>query len=69
MSAASNEELYEPNKVYVQNLRPRVTSKDLKRQFNQFVPVTHAVVILDKITGRSKGFGFVTCKEASDVET
>ena len=68
MSAATNSELFEPNKVYVQNLRSRVTSQDLKRHFNEIVPVTQAIVIQDKFTGRSKGFGFVTCRDKADVD-
>lgn len=47
-------------KVYVGNLPYKVTDKDLKEMFAEYGEVTEAVVITDKYSGRSKGFGFVT---------
>ena len=67
VSAASKSEVMEPNKLYIGNLHARVTSQDLKIHFSKIVPVTHAIVIQDKLTGRSRGKGYVTCKEESDV--
>ena len=68
MSAASKSEVLEPNEVFIGNIHETVTSEDLKRHFDNFLPVTHAIVIQDKLTGRSRGFGYVTCKEDSDVD-
>ena len=46
-------------KLYVGNLDWGVTYDDLKATFSQAGNVIDAVVITDKYTGRSKGFGFV----------
>lgn len=46
-------------KLYVGNLNWEVTQEDLRSLFSQAGTVTDAVVITDKYSGRSKGFGFV----------
>lgn len=46
-------------RLYVGNLGYDVSSADLERMFTQFGPVRSAEVIMDRATGRSKGFGFV----------
>lgn len=48
------------NKLYVGNLPYSVTDESLKEIFSKAGEVTEAVVISDKFTKRSKGFGFVT---------
>lgn len=48
------------NKLYVGNLAYSVTSDQLKEFFAEFGEVAEAIVISDKMSGRSKGFGFVT---------
>lgn len=53
-------------KLFVGNLDYTVTSDDLKQAFSAFGTVVDAVVIMDKMTGRSRGFGFVTM--GSDAE-
>ena len=47
-------------KVYVGNLVYEVSDKDLAEMFAPYGEVTEAIVIKDKYSGRSKGFGFVT---------
>jgi RNA recognition motif-containing protein len=47
-------------KVYVGNLPYNIDSDKLKELFAAHGEVTEAVVISDRNTGRSKGFGFVT---------
>ena len=47
-------------KVYVGNLPFSVTDEDLRAMFSNFGEITEAVLIKDKFSGRSKGFGFVT---------
>jgi len=47
-------------KVYVGNLPFGVGSAELKELFATYGEVTEAIVISDKYSGRSKGFGFVT---------
>lgn len=54
------------NKLYVGNLPYTVRDEDLQQSFGQFGAVTSAKVMMDRDTGRSKGFGFV--EMASDAE-
>jgi RNA recognition motif-containing protein len=53
-------------KLYVGNLPYSVSSSDLEQLFSQHGTVESAEVISDRMTGRSKGFGFV--EMASDSE-
>ena len=46
-------------KLYVGNLSYEVTNSDLEGLFTPFGSVRSAQVIMDRATGRSKGFGFV----------
>jgi len=46
-------------KVYVGNLSFQVSDHDLEALFAEFGQVTSATVIMDRETGRSRGFGFV----------
>jgi RNA recognition motif-containing protein len=50
-------------KVYVGNLPFSVGQEKLQELFAAFGEVEEAVVISDKFSGRSKGFGFVTFKD------
>ena len=45
--------------IYVGNLSYQVTNNELQQTFEQFGEVSSANVVMDKFTGRSKGFGFV----------
>lgn len=47
------------NKLYVGNLAYSVTDDSLRQHFAEFGPVTSAKVMMDRDSGRSKGFGFV----------
>ena len=47
------------NKLYVGNLPYQVRDIDLEQAFGQFGSVTSAKVMMERDTGRSKGFGFV----------
>jgi len=53
-------------KLYVGNLPYQTTDEDLSQAFGAHGSVTSATVIMDKFSGRSKGFGFV--EMASDDE-
>lgn len=46
-------------KLYVGNLSYNTTDETLQELFEQVGPVASAVVIMDRMSGRSKGFGFV----------
>ena len=54
------------NKLYVGNLAYSVRDESLQQSFSQFGSVTSAKVMMDRDTGRSKGFGFV--EMGSDAE-
>jgi len=54
------------NKLYVGNLAYSVRDDDLQEAFAQFGTVSSAKVMMDRDTGRSKGFGFV--EMGSDAE-
>ena len=54
------------NKLYVGNLPYSVRDEDLNQAFSAFGAVTSAKVMMERDTGRSKGFGFV--EMASDAE-
>tara|TARA_B110000483_G_C18147719_1_gene524166 strand:+ start:246 stop:551 length:306 start_codon:yes stop_codon:yes gene_type:complete len=52
--------------LYIGNLAYGITSDDLKDIFTECGEVSKAVVINDRETGRSKGFGFVEYSNAED---
>ena len=47
------------NKLYVGNLPYTVRDEDLQQAFSEFGGVSSAQVMLERDTGRAKGFGFV----------
>jgi RNA recognition motif-containing protein len=55
-------------KLYVGNLSYDVTNEQLSELFSQAGEVTSANVIMNKFTGRSKGFGFVEFKSEADAK-
>ena len=56
------------NKLFVGNLDFSVTSEELRQAFEQFGTIVDAVVLTDKFSGRSRGFGFVTFETAEMAE-
>lgn len=55
-------------KIYVGNLAYQTTGEDLEQLFGQHGEVESAVVIQDRETGRSRGFGFVEMVNAEEGE-
>ena len=55
------------NKLFVGNVEWSVTSDELRELFGQHGEIEDAVVLQDKHTGRSRGFGFVTFVNADDA--
>jgi len=53
-------------KLYVGNLSWGITEDQLKEAFAKFGEIEEAIIITDRHSGRSKGFGFVTF--ANDAE-
>ncbi len=52
--------------IYVGNLSYEVTEDDLKQMFEEYGSIVKAIIIKDRETGRSKGFGFVEMNEQED---
>ncbi|MFO1417159.1 MAG: RNA-binding protein [Methylotetracoccus sp.] len=55
--------------IYVGNLSYQLTSEELREAFESFGEVTSATVIMDRSTGRSKGFGFVEMPDQASGES
>ncbi|KAG1799855.1 uncharacterized protein HD556DRAFT_1345413 [Suillus plorans] len=55
-------------KVYVGNLSWNTTDDSLRSAFGDFGNVTDAIVMKDRETGRSRGFGFVTFNGTEEAE-
>ena len=54
--------------IYVGNLAYATTDEGLKAAFAQYGEVTAVRVVTDRMTGRSKGFGFVTMPDAAQAQ-
>ncbi|HMO31443.1 MAG TPA: RNA-binding protein [Lacibacter sp.] len=55
--------------IYVSNLSFNVQDEDLRGFFESYGEVTSAKVITDKITGRSRGFGFVEMSDDAAAQS
>ena len=55
-------------KLYVGNLSYEVTDSDLTKMFEAHGSVQSAQIIMDRDTGRSKGFGFVEMKTDQEAQ-
>jgi len=55
-------------KLYVGNLPWTMTNDSLKDLFAQYGEISEAIIIMDRYSGRSKGFGFVTFVNDADAE-
>ena len=54
--------------MYIGNLAYDVTENDLKNAFSEFGEVSSAKIITDKVSGQSKGFGFVEMPDNSEAD-
>ena len=54
--------------IHIGNLSFNTTGDGLRAAFENFGTVTEARIIMDKATGRSKGFGFVEMEDDSEGE-
>lgn len=54
--------------IYVGNLPYEFTDGDLEAAFSQYGPVISARVIMDRFSGRSRGFGFVEMGDADGAK-
>ena len=56
------------NKLYVGNLPYSFRDNDLEQAFSQFGQITSAKVMMERDTGRSKGFGFVEMGSEAEAQ-
>ena len=56
------------NKLYVGNLAYSVRDNDLEQAFSEFGNVVSAKVMMERDTGRSKGFGFVEMSSEAEAQ-
>ena len=56
------------NKLYIGNLAYEVDSEILREAFEAHGTVTDCTVIMDRETGRSKGFGFVEMSSSAEAQ-
>jgi RNA recognition motif-containing protein len=54
--------------LYVGNLSYRLSEDELKEAFEEFGQVSSCTIIKDRVTGESKGFGFIEMPEKSEAE-
>ena len=54
--------------IYVGNLDYKVGEEELKNVFAEYGDVSEAKIINDKMSGRSKGFGFVTMDDNAEAQ-
>ena len=54
-------------KLYVGNLSFETTENDLQDLFEQHGPVSEVSLMMDRTTGRSRGFAFVTMNDATQA--
>ncbi|CAE6405710.1 unnamed protein product [Rhizoctonia solani] len=55
-------------KVYVGNLSWNTTDDTLRQAFSEYGNVLDSIVMRDRDTGRSRGFGFVTFSNSNEAE-
>ena len=67
LKTLGNDDPHNGRSLFVRSLSTTTTSEDLADFFSQSYPVKHATVVLDKATGGSKGFGFVTFADEHDA--
>ncbi|EAL67622.1 RNA recognition motif-containing protein RRM [Dictyostelium discoideum AX4] len=56
------------NRIFVARIPWSICKIALKTHFSKFGPVSDGYVVLDRITKRSKGFGFVTFDNAESAQ-
>jgi RNA recognition motif-containing protein len=56
-----------PSRLFVGGLDWRITEAELRAQLEKIGPVADAIVVMDRDTGESRGFGFVTMADRKDA--
>ncbi|CAL5212935.1 unnamed protein product [Lathyrus oleraceus] len=66
--ATSARQMADPNtNLFVSGLSKRTTTERLREEFQKFGEVVHARVVTDRVSGYSKGFGFVQYATLEDA--
>jgi RNA recognition motif-containing protein len=68
VAARPKAEMLGPTKLFIGGLSWDTTTEDLRTAFSNFGAIVDAVVISDRTTGRSRGFGFVTFEKRLDAD-
>ena len=55
-------------KLYVGNLSFNTTEQTLRAKFEEFGEVASATIVMDRETGRPRGFGFVEMNDAGQAQ-
>ncbi|KAJ1549490.1 hypothetical protein HK096_011493, partial [Nowakowskiella sp. JEL0078] len=58
----------EETKIFVGNLSWNTTDDSLRSGFSQFGEISDSIVLKDRETGRSRGFGFISFSNADDAQ-
>ncbi|KDP32111.1 hypothetical protein JCGZ_12572 [Jatropha curcas] len=64
----SNSTEFRTKKIFVGGLPPNITKEELKNFFDSFGTITDAVVIHNKLTGKPRGFGFISFDSEETVD-
>lgn len=56
------------NKIYVSNIAFTVSEDDIKEAFTKYGPIEEIKLVIDRMTGRSRGFCFITFQKQFDAE-
>jgi RNA recognition motif-containing protein len=62
-----NPNIENSSKIFIGGLSSATTQQKLRTYFEQFGPVKDSVLMVEKESGRSRGFGFVIMKNTGDV--
>jgi cold-inducible RNA-binding protein len=65
----TRESVFVATRIYVGNLPYSATTEQLTQLFTAFGDVTDATIIVDRDSGRSKGFGFVEMADGASART
>ena len=55
-------------KIYVGNLNYKTSEQDLSDMFGEFGQVDSSAIVMDRATGRSRGFGFVEMSDDGEAK-
>jgi hypothetical protein len=67
-STSSSATKITPGKIFVGGLKQSVSDTTLQQYFETYGAITEAVVMMDRVTGRSRGFGYVSFVDVKSVD-